>query len=330
MASTMTTLQTHDGFPYYERSMSQPNSNLFGPQQGWASALCGGRAVTPAYLNYAASNTPPSENELHLHPRHTQEPLTTHLGKRSHAMSIQVPHMYSTIATTTSLSPPVYADAGPDMYPQASLFNAANVTANQHHSPTLSPHETRFDLHRAPAPFSSPYSFQSPPQPLQGQNTVPFSHASRHAAEGMHGSSPENRYHSASPARVPSVGGRRRRSENVEPGSTRAIYLEKNRKAASKCRSKQKMQQEGLVQTAHDFKVRNDYLKNQVKKLKKEMSDLMEEVSPHNDCEDGRLREYIQRKADRLASGIQPAPYIPPMLVRTDSISPSTPSSIQL
>ncbi|PVH91103.1 hypothetical protein DM02DRAFT_678242 [Periconia macrospinosa] len=43
--------------------------------------------------------------------------------------------------------------------------------------------------------------------------------------------------------------GRKRKSENIEPGSARAIYLEKNHKAASKCRSKQRRQQEELVET---------------------------------------------------------------------------------
>jgi len=97
--------------------------------------------------------------------------------------------------------------------------------------------------------------------------------------------------------------GRRRKSENAEPGSARAIYLEKNRKAASKCRGKQKRQQEELVETARDIERRNKALKTEVEFLKGDMRELMELVGRHMDCPDGRLRTYVQQEADRLASG---------------------------
>jgi hypothetical protein len=105
--------------------------------------------------------------------------------------------------------------------------------------------------------------------------------------------------------------GRRRKSENVEPGSARAVYLEKNRKAASKCRTKQKKQQEELVETAKTVERKNKALKAEVELLKGDMRELMELVGRHTDCPDSRLKTYIQREADRLAAGAPKSPPVP-------------------
>jgi cyclic AMP-dependent transcription factor ATF-2 len=99
--------------------------------------------------------------------------------------------------------------------------------------------------------------------------------------------------------------GRRRGSEYAEPGSARAIYLEKNRKAASKCRSKQKRQQDDLVEAARDVERRNKILKAEVEILKSGMRDLMELVGQHTACPDARLQMYVQREADRLVTASQ-------------------------
>lgn len=96
---------------------------------------------------------------------------------------------------------------------------------------------------------------------------------------------------------------RRRRSEHVEPVSARAVYLEKNREAASKCRSKQKRQQAELVETARDVERRNVALKAEVEMLRSALLDLVEFMCKHVDCGDARLRAYIQRRADQLATG---------------------------
>ncbi|KAF1937354.1 hypothetical protein EJ02DRAFT_469759 [Clathrospora elynae] len=96
--------------------------------------------------------------------------------------------------------------------------------------------------------------------------------------------------------------GRRRRSEYAEPGSARAIYLEKNRKAASKCRSKQKMEQEALVEKAREADRRNRLLKQEVELLQGELRNLKELVGQHSDCADNRLQQWVQGEADRLAS----------------------------
>lgn len=96
---------------------------------------------------------------------------------------------------------------------------------------------------------------------------------------------------------------RRRRSEYAEPGSERATYLEKNRQAASKCRNKQRRQQEELVEVARDAERKNKVLKAEVESLQTGMRELMDIMCQHTECADTRIRQYVQRGADRLASG---------------------------
>lgn len=93
-----------------------------------------------------------------------------------------------------------------------------------------------------------------------------------------------------------------RRRSHAEPGSARAIYLEKNRMAAEKCRSKQKMQQEILVEMVRDMERRNKQLKAEVEFLKGNMMDLVRIAIQHNSCVDQRFSGYLQRKAVQLAT----------------------------
>jgi len=95
--------------------------------------------------------------------------------------------------------------------------------------------------------------------------------------------------------------GRRRKSEYAEPGSARAIYLEKNRKAASKCRNKQKQEQEQLVQRARDEERKNRILKKEVELLQAELRDIKGLLGHHANCPDRRIAAYLQMQADRLA-----------------------------
>jgi cyclic AMP-dependent transcription factor ATF-2 len=123
----------------------------------------------------------------------------------------------------------------------------------------------------------------------------------------------------------PYTTGRRRKSENVEPGSARAIYLEKNRKAASKCRTKQKKQQEDLVEAARDQERRNKVLKSEVEILKSDLRDLMELVGAHNECPDTRLKRYVQLEADRLAARGDQSPVADILSPKSSSRSSGSP-----
>ncbi|KAL5114878.1 hypothetical protein ACEQ8H_007256 [Pleosporales sp. CAS-2024a] len=99
------------------------------------------------------------------------------------------------------------------------------------------------------------------------------------------------------------VVGRKRKVQDMEADSAaRYTYLEKNRKAASKCRSKQRRQQEELVEQARDYERKNKCLKAEVALLQEGMRELMQVVGQHCDCPDSRLRRYVQLEADRLAN----------------------------
>lgn len=159
-------------------------------------------------------------------------------------------------------------------------FTPSNRSANSISTPTISPSQTQFD----PTDASQFY---------EGDDDD---------AKGRHDSLYPKEEEEASPNTTATPSTKRRRSEYAEPGSARAIYLEKNRKAASKCRSKQKMEQEALVERARDSERSNRILKAEVHMLQTELRDLKEYAGRHANCWDPRIAIYLQRLADRLAS----------------------------
>jgi hypothetical protein len=96
-------------------------------------------------------------------------------------------------------------------------------------------------------------------------------------------------------------GGRKRSSEPVEPGSARSIYLDKNRKAASKCRRKQKEHEEDLVELARNVERKNKVLKVEAAILRDSKQELLHMVAQHVNCPNSRMGAYLQREADRIA-----------------------------
>jgi hypothetical protein len=96
-------------------------------------------------------------------------------------------------------------------------------------------------------------------------------------------------------------GGRKRSSEPVEPGSARSIYLDKNRKAASKCRRKQKEHEEDLVELARNVERKNKVLKVEAAILRDSKQELLHMVAQHVNCPNSRMGAYLQREADRVA-----------------------------
>jgi cyclic AMP-dependent transcription factor ATF-2 len=96
-------------------------------------------------------------------------------------------------------------------------------------------------------------------------------------------------------------GGRKRSSEPVEPGSARSIYLDKNRKAASKCRRKQKEHEEDLVELARNVERKNKVLKVEAAILRDSKQELLNMVAQHVNCPNSRMGAYLQREADRIA-----------------------------
>ncbi|CAG5152797.1 uncharacterized protein ALTATR162_LOCUS2918 [Alternaria atra] len=159
----------------------------------------------------------------------------------------------------------------------SSTFTPSNRSTNSLTPPTISPSQTQFDAIDAPH----------------------FCEAS--AVEGRHDSLYPREEAASQTTYTPSIK-RRPRSQYAEPGSARAIYLEKNRKAASKCRTKQKMEQEVLVEKSRETERKNRLLKAELSLLENERRQWLELVQQHMSCPDQRIAIYLQRRADRLGS----------------------------
>ncbi|KAF2844186.1 hypothetical protein T440DRAFT_35571 [Plenodomus tracheiphilus IPT5] len=296
MTSTITPMQLHGGCSCYQTEMkpqvaSEP-SKPYGPQASRASYPHGGKSTTPAivYLSFPMSTVPPPHNIAFQMPSMQNAPATR--------PGEDQPNVFSTSAVLS-------------MYSSPSFFTASNTMATNQSEPTISPLQTRFDMAENSPNFSASFFYQDhQPRAPATQIMMPFINDSHDPpVDGLY-NSPQTRYGSSSPVTAQSSGGRPRHPENAEPGSARAIYLEKNRKAANKCRSKRKMLQESLVETARDVKRKNRLLKAEVDMLKGGVQALMQIVGQHTDCADGRLGAYVQRELGRLASGTLRAPYI--------------------
>lgn len=187
--------------------------------------------------------------------------------------------------TTTAIS----AHNSHAPYPTRSMFTAVDSMERNQDTPTISPLQTHCDSSDA-----SQKSFNE----LEPQ---PFANSTGPSNEQNGGLTPRRDSHS--PNSKPSSSGRKRRSENVKIGSSRAVYLEKNRAAASKCRNKQKRQQEELVEEAREVERKNRLLKAEAEMLREGVRELMVVVGQHNNCTDSRIKLYIQLQADRLATG---------------------------
>ncbi|PVH91532.1 hypothetical protein DM02DRAFT_678036 [Periconia macrospinosa] len=166
--------------------------------------------------------------------------------------------------------------------PAFTALNTHNPGLQSHKTDPASPLQTSFDPSlNSSLGFSADIAANSATSSTPGPINEPSSNKHRHHSTWTGGSGSW---------------------EQVEPGSARAIYLEKNRKAASKWRGKQKMQQQKLMETAREMERMNKQLKAEVESLKSDMHDLMMIVGQHSDCPDGRLKTYVQAAADRLSS----------------------------
>ncbi|KAF2844001.1 hypothetical protein T440DRAFT_512415 [Plenodomus tracheiphilus IPT5] len=170
--------------------------------------------------------------------------------------------------------------------------------------PTISPKDTRFNVDYASPSFDSKCSFDNQVHNASTFNFTAFTHTSDPLSSSKGRCDRLQVDFAAHSLRTPLAQiGRRRGSECAEPGSARAVYLEKNRKDARKRRSKQKRQQEELVETARDAQRRNKVLNAEVQLLKSDTHDLMQIAGQHTRCPDIQLKLYLQCAADQLAIG---------------------------
>jgi hypothetical protein len=184
------------------------------------------------------------------------------------------------------------------VYSTPSGFKMSTDMAHNQDAPTVSPSQTHFDSSDTSSQFYGDSTLDLPNAPqsthLVDDHRVPLHQGSN---------SSQTSHDSYSPTYGQRGAGRKRKSECLEPGSARATYLEKNRKAASKCRNKQKRQQEDLVEETRIAETKNKLLKAEVEMLRGDMRELMQIVDLHSNCTDSRLKCYVQREADRLATG---------------------------
>jgi hypothetical protein len=190
------------------------------------------------------------------------------------------------------------------MHSSPAVFSATNAYTTAYDPTTISLLETCFDSDHASLSSDSNYSFDGQMHYVDSSNLATFTDninlAPKRRCDSLHSNFAA---HSPTMPQAQAQVGRRRGSERAESGLARAIHLEKNRKAASKCRSKQKRQQEELVETARDMGRRNKILNVEVELLNGEMQDLMQLLAQHTECPDARLKQYLQREADRIATG---------------------------
>ena len=104
-------------------------------------------------------------------------------------------------------------------------------------------------------------------------------------------------HHYHEPSVVHSVRGRKRQPPASD--GKRAVQMEKNRKAAERCRKKKKAFIEDLQSRAKQEEEKRTMLKAQVEHLERVVLSLKEEMVNHNACEDGRIRGYLLSHVDR-------------------------------
>lgn len=281
--------------PHFDMAFNTTSKtpSMYGTSDHWVSSQQGVQSTmaTSDYLGFPGANARPSGRHFSLPSNYEQSNSNDHDFRENETF-------FNNFKTQPSRNVPLGVSTAA-LFPSPAMFTASNTQIDPYHSSW----DARFDIDRisptsdAKSSFDSQMHYVAPPsyeQFIDNSSSLP----SKHRCDSI-----QSDIESHSSTLPQGQVGRRRGSEYAEPGSARAIYLEKNRKAASKCRSKQKRQQEELVEAARDVERRNKKLKAEVESLKSGMRDLMELVGQHTNCPDARLKLYLQREADRLAVG---------------------------
>ncbi|KAH7072221.1 hypothetical protein BKA63DRAFT_517134 [Paraphoma chrysanthemicola] len=318
MSTELLTMQSNP-VPRYRESeldikMASEISNLYHPQDGWAISSTGTESSGPSpnYMRFIVPRISTvevgSEQRLVFGQERGCTEETTPVERRlSHRCADEsIRRDYNTSCnTSTPTAPSVYGTS--PLYSQPPTFTAANATAHSQDMATIAPLQTRVDEEAASVRSKNNISFERLPLAPGPSHFIEYTSNELQGSRRQPSSSSQNSEDDHIPTQKHPGFGRRRRSEFAVIGSARAIYLEKNRKAASKCRSKQKRQQENLVEEARGVERKNRALKVEVEMLKSGMRELMDIVGQHTHCSDSRLKLYVQREADRLATGYSEA-----------------------
>ena len=191
-------------------------------------------------------------------------------------------------------------------YSSSSVFKTVSAPTHGRNVTAVAPQHTLYKLESASPKSYTTANFDM--NHVQVSSNSSPSRDSQPSTLNQGSASSQTSLDPQSPPRKKRRSGRKPTAEGLELDSARATYLEKNRKAASKCRSKQKRQQDDLIEEARDIQRKNKCLKAEVAMLQGGMRELMDLVGQHNACSDTRLQQYVQRQADRLAAGTSRTP----------------------
>lgn len=284
--------------------MAAQVASMYDTADGWAQSPRGEHMsmTTTDYLGFPVANARSTDGHFALGPNMEQSSPSDYSMRAKTAFKRSFNDFDTRSSPNAAIAPLTVSTAA--MYPSSAMFTTSNAHRNTYDGATISPLDAHFDADHASPSSDSKLSFDGQMHNLGPSSFTAFSNDSEPLSK-RRCDSLQSTFDAQSPTMAQSQVGRRRGSEYAEPGSARAVYLEKNRKAASKCRTKQKRQQEELVETARDVERRNRILKAEVEMLKSGMRELMELVGQHTECPDTRLKLYVQREADRLATGGQ-------------------------
>jgi hypothetical protein len=91
----------------------------------------------------------------------------------------------------------------------------------------------------------------------------------------------------------------RRRRKNTDPKQRHAEKLEKNRKAAERCRQKQRAFVSNLQERAREEELKRARLIAQVNQLRDSILSLKESMVSHSGCNDERIKQYLLSELSR-------------------------------
>jgi hypothetical protein len=105
--------------------------------------------------------------------------------------------------------------------------------------------------------------------------------------------------------------------------ANRSKFLERNRKAASKCREKKKQWMQDLEDAKPDLEKRHRILQDGFSALVKEVSQLKNQLMLHSGCHDANIDKWIEREARRFVHGSNN----PPQVIPRGQLSTPAPSN---
>jgi cyclic AMP-dependent transcription factor ATF-2 len=267
------------------------HNHSFGESDPYAQAISAMSAGNGHFLNHFNTTETPESTNYDIRALQQQNPGQTPplYDWKSTSWSIAQQSTQPVLASQphTNPSPITTANVNPIAL-SVPVFTSTNQPTGYYDSPSsTSPSKSRFDTSSSASPASQDmYSRRDSLYPREDDTP----------------SQPPITTPTLSTITAPTTTRRRRNMEYVEPGSARAIYLEKNRRAASKCRSKQKYEQEQLVERSRLFERKNRLLKAERDLLQAEVRALKDLLGQHTNCPDQRIAQYLQRAASRLAS----------------------------